>query len=155
MEQFIQAVREEEEDIDFEVPFSIQGVKGYLSVSFDPLEEVYDLMFEWHDLVEKHVCVEVSSPEEMGEMILKMKRGIFMGEEPVFYPKKMRWMKLLRQMLLEADNVEADSCYICFEDTHGYKTPCGHDICYTCFVKCIQRDEDREFVCGICRERTK
>eukprot|EP00952_Eustigmatos_sp_NYUAD-ZCMA_P012647 50718-Eustigmatos_ZCMA.PRE.1 len=30
------------------------------------------------------------------------------------------------------------TCYVCLQDSEGYKTPCGHDICGRCFLKSLK-----------------
>jgi hypothetical protein len=41
------------------------------------------------------------------------------------------------------------TCYVCLNYTKEYKTVCGHDICYSCYLKQI---ETKNTKCGICRK---
>ena len=156
MEQFIQDLQEEGDAISFEIPFKIDGVKGYLTVEYDEEEEGYNLMFEWNDAKDHTVIVDgIKTPNEVATWILRMKDGSFFGEEPVFTEKRKKWILNTRKLILESENRDPEICYVCFEDTYEYKTPCNHDICYACFVKSIQNriSQRREFVCGICRKK--
>lgn len=135
MEIFTEAVIAEGEYIDFEVPFSIQGIKGILSISYDILERIYYIYFDWKDNSERQVCLETKVPERVGEVITRMKRGIFLGDEPVFCEYKRKWMTNIRNLLLEAENQPPEICMVCAQDTFGYG---NNAICYVCFVKSIQ-----------------
>lgn len=66
-------------------------------------------------------------------------------------------------------------CYVCYEDTFGHKTLCGHDICPKCYHRSLEELDINEeadeyeveiqedmmycprvkFVCGICRTKEK
>lgn len=156
MEEFIQAVREEHEWSD--IPFKIDGVEGYLTLEFDRLEQEYQLVFEWSDFKERNMIVDsIPSPEEVGKWIILMKKGKFFGMEPVFTDQRKKWIQHIRKVILEDENKEPETCYVCMEDTYEYKTPCNHDICYSCFVKTLQRrtSSKRDFICGICRKRSE
>lgn len=51
----------------------------------------------------------------------------------------------------DEDDDDDKICYVCFDETRGFKTPCDHDICYTCFQKSVVRSS---FTCGMCRRQT-
>jgi len=87
---------------------------------------------------------------------------------------KLLTMKYWNSMLVEEDqfafqqamrayaygiqNREIEMCYVCRDDSHGFKTECKHDICFKCFMKSIvsQYNEEgdwiRTFKCGLCRQ---
>lgn len=158
MEAFIQEVREQGQDIEMEVPFKIDGIKGYLSVEFNHRSHEYEIGFEWFDYRDRNVVVDnVKTPEEVGEWIILFKHGKFLGDEPVFTENRKKWIQHIRNIILENEQRDFETCYVCFEDTHEYKTPCHHDICYPCFVKTLQlkTGSKRDFICGICRKKTE
>jgi hypothetical protein len=156
MEQFIQEVSDEGPDIHIEIPYKVDGVQGHLTIEFDECEDEYNIMFEWVDIRERYVILDnIKTPEDVGKWLILIKNGKFYSEEPVFTEKKRKWVTQIRKLLLESENKEPEMCYVCMEDTFEYKTPCNHDICYSCFVKTIQKrlSGKRMFVCGICRKR--
>lgn len=159
MEEFIQAVREEGMHMDIEFPFRVDGVKGWLNISYNSFYDEYEITFEWRDKKKRSIMIdEIPNAEELANWILEIKNGKFMGDEPIFTEKKKQWMKRLRNLILEKENRDPETCYICFEDTFHYKTPCEHDICYTCFLKSLKSKEDstqKEFTCGICRRKNQ
>lgn len=71
---------------------------------------------------------------------------------------KFLLQKAFSDMIHQVQNRDAETCYVCLGNNREYKTPCGHAICYACFVKClkytqIDGEDFYEFVCGICRRK--
>lgn len=79
--------------------------------------------------------------------------------------------RAMHAMMYSMEPTVLHECYVCYEDTFGHKTVCGHDICPKCFyrsLKDLDADEESEefeleaqedmmfcprvkFECGLCR----
>jgi len=112
-------------------------------------------------------CKHVSSIKELLGEIKEWSNAKYVGRlvNHANYASLMKqkdWenYNIMRRMMSKMiGGVKTLECYVCYEDTHGHRTKCGHSICARCFYKSLKEDEDDEefdymtkFECGICRK---
>ena len=160
-ELFINSIKNLNEN-ESKLPYSltvqtkIDDVIGTLIVHIYKNEPKYRIEFSWKDLILKFSKIYYNVDLNKFIQTLKdIKSYKFFGDK-LIDEEDFQLHKTFRNALFEIWNEEEENCYVCHEDTCGYKTMCGHDICYKCYLKSIKHnvDEDAEvvsFKCGVCR----
>jgi hypothetical protein len=72
-------------------------------------------------------------------------------------PEEYEELKIKYEYIYILQQKEPDECYVCYENTFGHKTTCGHHICAHCFYKSMKDCEDCDernttFECGMCKK---
>ena len=160
--EFIKLVNEYTDNHD-KLPYSasvnvkIDEISGTLHMHIYRNEPKYRTEFSWKALGLKYSKMFYSiGIQEFEDKLKSMKFMKFYGDQ-LMTNEDFNFHMKYKKALQEIWNEEIDDCYICKEDTHGYKTICGHDICYKCYIKSIKHKNDNHdehipfFKCGVCR----
>lgn len=152
--EFINVMENCEQGTTIELPLTIDGVRGNLTVhKCGNPHNKYSVNFEFTLLC---CCTRIVSLERPGvktakELVERLKR---LKEAKVSLAKLVsredyEKQIVLRKAINELWGTESEECYVCQGDTVGMKTDCGHNICISCYQKTVGKKD--VFVCGICR----
>lgn len=137
------------------LPMTLDGIDGSLRILKCNTRDghgAYNVEF-----VFTRLCCDTLTPfDEFYETFDKMCDGIrqlpglkILGKNGML-PDDFEKFIMCRKAVYELMDKPIETCYGCMEETFGYKTKCGHDICVKCFIKSVDKQES-SFTCGVCR----
>lgn len=96
-----------------------------------------------------HCVKNVTRPVEVVTTLKKVLSTYKIVNDELCSEEEMSRHLIFYNTVLDIKGKEEEECYVCNENTRGFKTDCGHNICVQCFSKSTTKGT---FRCGICRQ---